>query len=364
MVTREKDLISFKELSSLIVIMIGTKATDMTATLLFDRSLNAAWIVCILSFLIVLPSLLVLNYLLKKFESKNFLEITRCLIGKKLTFIIGFLFFLFALLKMAIDTRSYTDQLITVNLPKTPLFILYILLLLVCLWGAKKGWEAIASIAIMLLPYILIALTLLYLLLFKEIHFNRIFPLFGFGFKNITENSFHFSSMYADAFLIAMMYPFVKNHKTYTRGLIGSLTFTVLLVALLLLLYNLVFDYRSIDKITYPFNEAIRFVSIGKTITNIETFFLTFWLLGIFVKFTIYLYLVCKIFGFVFSIEEFEHTLLPITILVLVIGMVPENDISNIYSVRTIVSSFFEYGLLYLPFFLLIVYKVKEVRSR
>ena len=46
-------------------------------------------------------------------------------------------------------------------------------------------------------------------------------------------------------------------------------------MVLLYLSYLCMFDFRSVEKITYPFNEAIRFVSLGRYITNVETFFIT-----------------------------------------------------------------------------------------
>ena len=160
------------------------------------------------------------------------------------------------------------------------------------------------------------------------------------------------------------MYPFVKDHKTYTRSLYSSLLFTVSLMTLMYLSYLWIFDYRSIEKITYPFNEAIRMVSIGRAITNIETFFITLWLVGVFVKFTVYIYLVCKIFGFVFHIKEFEHTIIPITLLMLVIAMIPENDVVNVFVIRKYTLTYSKYLFLLLPPLLWIVTKMKEGRSQ
>ena len=159
-----------------------------------------------------------------------------------------------------------------------------------------------------------------------------------------------------------MMYPFVKDHKTYTRSLYSSLLFSVFCMVLMFLSYVWLFDYRSIDKITYPFNEAIRVVSLGKSITNIETFFITFWLIAAFVKFTIYIYIISKIFGFLFHIKEFEHTIIPITILLLIIGMIPENNEFNVFVFRTFTLTYLKYLLLFLPLLLWGGSKLKEGR--
>lgn len=117
------------------------------------------------------------------------------------------------------------------------------------------------------------------------------------------------------------------------------------------------------EKITYPFNEAIRFVSLGRYITNIETFFITLWLVAVVVKFTVYIYVVCKIFGFLFHIKEFEYTIMPITLLILIIAMIPENNEVNMMVVRTSVSTYYKYFLLFLPPLLWVFSKIKEGRN-
>ncbi|MDQ0971822.1 spore germination protein KB [Neobacillus niacini] len=360
----EKDLIGIREFFSVIVFMISTKATDMTTTRLFEDTFNAAWMVIIGSFVIILPSIVVLNLILKKHQTKNLLEILQLAMGRYVAFGIGFILFLFLLVNTSVESRSYADQLITMNFPKTPLFILYIALLLFCLWGAKKGWEALGSVAWMIFPYVTIALGILVFLLAKDAVINRIFPLFGAGKWEIAKSSFDNVPIYAEAFFVSMLYPFVKDHKTYSRGLLGSLAYSALMMVILYMSYILVFDSQSVGKITYPFNEATRLVSIGRVITNIETFFLTFWLLVIIVKFAVYLYLVSMLFGYVFNIKEFEHTLIPITILVLLLGLIPTNQLDNIFILKQKIIMYSKYMLLLLPPLLWLILKVKAVKNR
>ncbi|WP_413305516.1 endospore germination permease [Bacillus sp. 1P10SD] len=364
MVKVEKDQIGGKEFLSIIVLLIGTKAGDMTTTLLYGKALNAAWMVVLGSFLVMLPALVILNHVLGKFQQKNLMEIIYLTFGKYVGFLIGFGLFSIVLFATAIDTRSYSDQLITMNFPKTPLFALYGIFLVISFYLAKKGWESIGSVAWMIIPYIIIVMILLGFLLFAQGEVKRIFPLFGPGKIELAKISFSYTSIYGEAVALAMVYPLVKSRGVYTKGILLSLSMTVMGMALFYCLYSLVFDYRSIDKITYPFNEATRFVSLGSSIKNIETLYLTFWLLGIFIKFSIYLYVLSKIFGSLFGIGEFEQTIFPLTILVLLIGMMPENQIENVFVLRDKMLIYSKYFFLTLPPLLWLTIKVKEVMKR
>lgn len=359
----EKDQVGFREFFAIIVIAIGTKSTDMSTVLLFEDGLNAAWMIVIGSFLLILPSLIILNRVLKKYQSKNILEITQLALGKPLAFLFAFILLFFTLINTATDSRSYMTQLITINFPNTPLFILYLCFLLICIWGAKKGWESIAAVSWMAFPYLMIVVGILIFLMLKDAIFARTFPLFGTGKWEIAKASFTYSSMFGDAIIFSMMYPFVKNHKTYTRSLFSGIIFSLFIMVLMYLSYVWMFDYRSVEKITFPYNEAIRYVSLGRAITNVETFFITLWLVAVFIKFTVYIYIVCKIFGFLFQIKEFEYTILPITFLILMIAMIPENNEANLFVIRKFTLGYFKYFLLCLPPFLWIATKLKEVRA-
>jgi spore germination protein KB len=345
----------------LIAIAIGLKGTDMTASLILIKGLNASWMIIFGSFLVVLPSLIILNFILKKQQSKNLFEIIQLGFGKYISFFIVFIFFIYLLLNISTDSRSYTDQLITMNLPKTPLFVLYLLLLLVCIWCAKKGWESLDSVAWMIYPYVIIAFVILFILLAKEVSLMRLFPLFRNGIGTIAKESFHYASIYGELFAIAFMYPFVKDHQTYTKSIVISSVYCVILIVLFHISYALVFDFRSVEKITYPFSEATRLISVGKVITNVETFFLTFWALCVVIKFALLIYLNCKIFGFLFHIKESEQLIFPITILILIIGMIPENEVYNIFVVRKLMFFVGTFFYLTLPPVLWITLKVKGV---
>lgn len=299
---------------------------------------------------------------IKKISVQRSLEVVQITLGRPLAAIIAFSILCFTLINTATESRSYITQFISINFPNAPLLIMYLLFLAICMWGAKKGWESIGSVAWAVFPYITIALGILFFLLFKEASFYRIFPLFGTGKWEIAKASFNYVSLFSEAFTIALMYPFVKSHKAYVRGLYSSLILTVFIMAWMYISYLCVFDFRSVEKITYPFNEAIRFVSLGRGIANIETILFAFWLLAVFVKFIFYIYVISRIFGFLFRIQEFEHTIMPITLLILIMGMIPENNEVNMLVIRKYSLIYNKYLLLFLPPLLWIASKIKEGR--
>jgi hypothetical protein len=232
------------------------------------------------------------------------------------------------------------------------------------MYCAKKGWESLGYLSNMIYPYVFIAIILLLLLIIKEVSFMRIFPLFGPGIGVIIKQSFHSVPTYGEAYAFAFFYPFVKDHKTYTKGIFFTITYCMVIISLFYIGYTLAFDYRSVGKMTYPFSDITRLISIGKVITHVETFFLTFWALCVIIKFAFYFYILSKLFGTIFKIKEFEQTIFPLVVLVLSIGMIPENPIYNIFVVRKSMYIIGTCYYLFLPPILWIILKIKEVRGK
>src|SRR4051812_4528658 len=102
----EKDQVGFREFFSIIVISLSLKASDMSTVFVFKEGLNAAWMIVIGSFLLILPSLFLLNHVLKKYKCKNILEVTQLTLGRPFAIVIAFMFLCFGLLNTASDSRS------------------------------------------------------------------------------------------------------------------------------------------------------------------------------------------------------------------------------------------------------------------
>ncbi|KUP09561.1 hypothetical protein Q73_02815 [Bacillus coahuilensis m2-6] len=111
-------------------------------------------------------------------------------------------------------------------------------------------------------------------------------------------------------------------------------------------MYLLLFDYPSAKNITYPFHEAIRNISLGYYLDNLETLFLPFWLIGTFIKIMVFLYLLAYIFSKIVKIDEFEHLLFPLAVIVLLTGMIPENAAVNVYTVGKTLFNYSSYFFL------------------
>ena len=77
----------------------------------------------------------------------------------------------------------------------------------------------------------------------------------------------------------------------------------------------------------YPFHTAIRYISFGTFLTNVEIFFFPIWLLSAFIRFSAILYINALMFGHLFKIKDFEFLIPSLATIYLLIGMIPETPI-------------------------------------
>ncbi|MFL6560477.1 MAG: GerAB/ArcD/ProY family transporter, partial [Bacillus sp. (in: firmicutes)] len=91
-----------------------------------------------------------------------------------------------------------------------------------------------------------------------------------------------------------------------------------------IIIYICLFD-TSLKGIGYPFHTAIRFISIGTFIPNIEILFFVIWLMSAYIRFTAFLYINALMFGHLFKVKDFEFLIPSLATLYLLIGSSPES---------------------------------------
>ncbi|WP_077623855.1 GerAB/ArcD/ProY family transporter [Sediminibacillus massiliensis] len=326
---KKESRLGAREAFAMIILMLGVKISNTTPSLFAQYGGNAFWMMPFISIVVILPSILLLYYLLRKYKNKNLVELSEQIMGKTVGKILCFILFLIFFSMMAVEGRSYTEQLKLLYFPETPTPFIFFVFFLIAFYGAKRGLETIGSTSWLFLFYIKASVFLLVVLAFREAIFMRIFPIFGKGLSLLLIEGAKKASLFSDFFILAMVYNVFDSSKKFTRGILTGFVFIFFEMTFFFLLYCTIFDYNSIDKVAFPFHELTQYVDIGAFFTNIETFFMIFWLFAAYIKYMIYLYCISWIFGAIFNIKEFEPLILPFAFFGVVFGMIPENAVMN-----------------------------------
>ncbi len=350
--------LGIRELIAIILLSVGTKLTDDTPSTLFSTAKNSGWMSMLL---IGIVSIIPVFFLIKVFsvhKDKNLHEVNIHLFGKVVGNLVSLGVLLFGFAALVLDSATYADIISTMYFTKTPFLPIYLILLIVCGYGAKRGIEHIGATAWLTFFYLKITLYLALLISFLQGEFKMIYPLWGPGIREIVKTAGRNLSIFADFYYLGLLAPLVSSYKSFKKGTLLAYLIVVIEIVIPLIIFVMVFDFTSIEIMKYPYHEMILYISIG-FLTNVETVFLPFWLIATFIRFSFYFYLVILLFGGIFKIKEFEYLIPVMVVLVLFTGLAPKYGVYTIPHLREILLTILSPIFFGLPCLMLLIAKVK-----
>lgn len=362
--TASNGKIGLREFTALYLLTIAAKFSDITPAFLLPKGLTATWMVPLLSALIISVPFLVLLFVLKKTKSTNLVELMEKTLGSYGSFFMLLILFAIILSAAVLNSRSYVETVNTMYMPQTPLPVLYIVFMAICLFIASKGFENIGRTAWIVLPYVKGALFLLLIFVWEDINVLNIFPLAGPGVWEIAKQGVFQTSLYGEIFLFALLAHLGADDYTFKRASFIGLFIAAIELAGMFAIYIFAFDYTSSAHLSFPFHQFTRMANIGRFLTNMEAFFLVFWFVSAIVRISIYLYVTVYVFAKIARLQSFLPLVLPFAALIIWIGMIPDNVIQVELIYRDNYLLHFSWmAIMILPFILWIISRLRGAQN-
>jgi spore germination protein KB len=355
---QHKGKIGLKEYIAIIILTIGTKLADDTPAIIFDKLYTATWMLPIVTGLISIIPIYFLLRISSHYPKSNLMDICQRLFGKAVGYIIILLLWIIGMTAYTLDTAIYTDIIGTMYFTETPTIVIYMILMGVSAYGAKKGLEQIGSVAWAVFAYVMISLSIALILAFGNGNSHYLFPIFGPGKWEIVKESSLKLSIFCDFIYFGVIATNISSNKDYRKGTWISLVILIIVLPIAIMAYLILFDYESVKLLNYPFHETIRYISIG-FLTSIETFFLPFWLVASFIRFSVYLYLSAIMFGWLFRIKNFEYLIPTLATLIVIVGMIPETPTFSVLDIKGKIMNLITPFFLILPILLWLLMKLR-----
>jgi spore germination protein KB len=318
--------LGIREYVAIAILMVGSKATVTTPSSLFSVAKNAAWMVPLLSGVIFFVPLLFLMKTMSFFQDKDLFFVIEKLFGKYIGFLFCLIIFIVSSIAISSDSRIYTDIISAYYFNTTPVLLLYSVLMAVCAYGAKKGILIIGSVSYLVIFYVLISLYFALFLSTQDSNIHSMFPIWGQGKLTILKESSKALSQFSEFFLLAMLVPYFKSYREFQKGTWIAYVYVCIQISAVTLIFICMFD-ESLGGLGYPFHTAIRYISLGSYIPNIEIFFFVIWIMGAFIRFSAFLYISALMFGKLFKIKDFEFLIPSIAVIYLLVGKIPGSSI-------------------------------------
>ncbi|AIQ52138.1 GerAB/ArcD/ProY family transporter [Paenibacillus sp. FSL R7-0331] len=157
------------------------------------------------------------------------------------------------------------------------------------------GIEAIGRVSELWGPIVIVILALTLGLTFNNLNWTMVLPVYAdTGLMTIVEGALAPVSLLGEAVLLMMLFPFVEHPGQETRkAVLLGVGFSSFLLLLGVLWVIMTFGPAVGSRLQFPFFEMVKLVYLMEFIQNMDVFVMAIWLVCIFVKLSIYMFITC-----------------------------------------------------------------------
>lgn len=352
--------ISYKQIIPLIIITIISTAILYLPTILYNEAKQDGWLSIILSIIVgIIIAYIIINLSLM-FKDKTIIQYSELIVGKVLGKVISLIFCLFFIHINSIIIREFAELLSGPFLPETPTLFFIIVIVMLSLYAVSKGLEVIVRINQIIFPIFLFATIFILLLSLKEMELSKLLPIIADGVKPVLMGTYKHLIWYSETLIIAMLIPYINIPYKVRRQAVISIIVTGLVE--LFVFVSIVVSYgKATISLTFPFLTFARYVSVGNFIERLDSFIISMWIMGVFIKITIFYY--CAVLSLTqwLKYKDYRYLTIPIGVILIVLSMIQWNNMAELrnqlsstliipYSVVQIV----------IPFILFIIAKLRR----
>lgn len=202
---------------------------------------------------------------------------------------LGFVYVFFYLHFTGLLVREYAEFVVGSFLSETPISLVIGSMVLVCAFAVRGGLEVIGRANMLFFPILVLTIIALLLLLLPEMDPKNIFPLMEHGIMPSITGAIIPQGWFSDFFILSFFLPFLTDvEKGRKWGMISALS--IMLTMVFANLVPLFLFGETIDGYTYPLISAVGYVQIADFFENLESFVMAIWILGAFVKVSVFYY--------------------------------------------------------------------------
>lgn len=331
MIMAHKEIISASQ--TYIILYLGIVSTGiLTIPMpLYRYAQQNMWISLLLGSFIGYLMVLLISFFRKYFPEKNMGEIIIQLLGKTLGHVSLFLIICFFAFEEIYILKEYQLYISDVFYQFTSPFIIIGFMILVCAYAVKNGIEVIARCAQLILPFILFVCFGIFFLLLPDIQFQNLFPILEKGLipplKGAVLPMVWYSEFFWMTFCLGSL---TETPKKIIKS--GFLCVTAITVTILL---TFIADLGILGLYTgltlYPISLAERYIQVGTFVERTSAFFMSIWVLGVFIKLAYLSFIIIRNSGKLLHMTEDRLLILPIFIICFWISLRIFNSTASLF---------------------------------
>ncbi|WP_066299806.1 GerAB/ArcD/ProY family transporter [Bacillus sp. FJAT-29937] len=342
---------------------------EMGSAIVINYGMTAkkdAWLAILVGLCGAIALFFIYYFIFRQYPNLLFTGVLRKIFGKYLGWMIGLLYVVLFIYDAARSLRNFGDLLLSSTMPKTPLLVLNILMILSVSYVLFLGIEVLARTAeVFIVVLIVIGLAgNLLILVSGNFTLPNLLPILENGWKPILKTAFPLTTVYpfAELIVFAMIIPSLNRPQSVKKVWLFALISSGLVLSWTTAIKIGVLGIEQAENATFPLLSTIAKVNLFDFIQRIDVLVVYTNLITMFFKLSIFYYFVVVGTTDLFKVKNQQQIILPMAVLITFLSMIMASDYSeHLYEGVTITTRY-----LYIPFLVilpLLMFAVSMIRK-
>lgn len=284
------------------------------------------YILPLLAIILGVIYILCIEGITKQFPKDTLVEFLPKIVPRFVAYIIIVLFAIKIVIITGLETRMLGEMISQVLLPKTPLQVIILVMLLSVAYLVKSGIEAIGRMGEVLVYFIAVPLILVFLLVVPHGEYMQLMPFFQTNLRGIGVGTFVVSLIFMPLEIMLMLAGLMKDTKKVRRAMLVAVITIGIASAIIVLLTYVGVGFNETQRQVWPVLTLMQSMSLsGSMVENQEILMMTGWIFSVFIYLSSGIYFTSLIGSRSFKYKRENIFVLPILPIVYFIAMIPEN---------------------------------------
>lgn len=360
----ERGKISCTQTVYLLVNLVGATAIVFLPAITARDAGRDAWLVPVVTTLPGIYLALVIVALGRRYPGQTLFQYLQAILGTWPGKAAGLFYLFFFLHTNSLIVREFGELMVSMVMPRTPLLVFHVLILLLCAWAIRGGLEVLARVMELTWPVITFLFSVTIALTISQVDLNRLLPLLENGFMPVINASLAPTGWRGEIILLAMFLPFMAKPREGKRCAILA----VVAVGLILTtdaVFNTAVLGPSVARMTFPTFSLVRMVSVANFLERIDAVLVTIWVVSMFGKIALFYYATVIGAAQLVGLGDYRPVVVPVGVILAALSiLVAENSrelVEHIARFWPLFAYLFEYII---PTILLVAAAIKASPSK
>lgn len=315
----------------------GTEITILTASTLIGVGIVTlpsvlagaagpnAWISVLIGWIIATVGAVAITKVMRRFPRQNLITVLERMWGKVAARSVGSVFAVYLLIALSTTVRQASDDIKTALLPRTPLEIIILSLLIVAVYVAREGIEPISRMLTLLFPLAFVPV-LIAAVATKQSRLDNLLPVMADGIGPVFKGALLaiFSFVGFEGLFIWMAS--LKNPEEATRAAVKGVGLAGLVYTFFVVVSLTVFTPHQLTHLVVPFRDITDAIDLPLILfERLDVITFSVWITVLFTTLLVLIHLTSRFLQVTLGFRTHTPLVLPLIPIIYILALLPRN---------------------------------------